>query len=89
MLAKLRCWAFGHPLPGELGKYSLPIRLSATPVNLPFLEAQCPRCGIDLPLYFIPGTRGTATPAHTAAQLRWQGVTQQANGLVREPDREG
>lgn len=88
MLTKLRCWAFGHPVPGELGEHSLPIRLSARRLNLPFLEARCPRCGIDLPLHFIPGTRGNGTPAHTAAQLRWYALAPQVEAAGRHRERD-
>lgn len=72
MLKKFHCRMFGHPMPGDMGQFAAPLRQSIQPVDLPFIEAPCPRCGVSLPLHFLPGSRGTSTPAHIAAQLRWQ-----------------
>jgi len=55
-----------------MGEFIKPIRLSKRPIDLPYLEAPCPRCGVALPLHFLPGSRGMGTPAHLAAMLRWQ-----------------
>jgi len=50
----------------------MPIRQNRRGVDLPYIEAPCPRCGAALRMHFAPGFRGTNTPAHIAALMRWQ-----------------
>ncbi len=78
MFAKLRCKVFGHPMPGELGKFVSPIRELEPVADLPFLQTNCPRCGAIMRLHFLPGARGTNTPAHAVSILHWQsGISKQ------------
>lgn len=72
MFAKLRCKFFGHPVPGELGKFVAPIRNRESSVDLPFLESCCPRCRASVQMHFLPGSRGMDSPAHFEAIMRWK-----------------
>lgn len=72
LLTKLHCWISGHPVPGKHGEFIMPIRQARPNVDLPYFTAACPRCGTELRLPFLPGTRGMDTPAHHLATLRWQ-----------------
>ncbi len=72
MLDKLCCRLFGHPAPGESGKFLAPIPYRQPLIaELPHLDENCPRCGAALRLHFLPGTRGTNTQAHSLALVRW------------------
>ena len=80
ILARLRCRFSGHPMPGKLGEFCAPIRHAQPRLDLPYLKASCPRCGVALRMHFIPGTRGMDTPAHAVAMLHWQAGKGEAKG---------